>query len=58
MKILIADDDPQIVRALRVTLGARGNDIVTPSNGVDAINQAISHQLEWAFLSRELESQR
>lgn len=24
MKILITDDDPQILRALRITLGARG----------------------------------
>ena len=29
MKILIADDDPQILRALRITLGARGYEIVT-----------------------------
>ena len=28
MKILVADDDPQILRALRVTLRARGYDIV------------------------------
>lgn len=41
MKILIADDDPQILRALRVTLTARGYDIHTAENGTDAINIAI-----------------
>lgn len=50
MKILIADDDPQIIRALRVTLGARGYDIVTASNGVDALNQAISHHPDLVML--------
>ncbi|PWC06542.1 response regulator [Mycetocola zhujimingii] len=43
MKILIADDDPQILRALRVTLRARGYDIVTAATGVEAINAAIEH---------------
>lgn len=43
MKILIADDDPQILRALRVTLSARGYEIVTAQNGTQAINVAIEH---------------
>lgn len=43
MKILIADDDPQILRALRITLGARGYDVVTASSGTEAINGAIEH---------------
>ena len=29
MKILIADDDPQILRALRITLTASGYDVIT-----------------------------
>ncbi|TFB46723.1 response regulator [Cryobacterium tagatosivorans] len=37
MKILIADDDPQILRALRITLGARGYEIVTAEDGEAAI---------------------
>lgn len=41
MKILIADDDPQILRALRVTLTAKGYDIVTASDGAEAISAAI-----------------
>lgn len=44
MKILIADDDPQILRALRVTLGARGYQIITASDGVEAVNAAIEHR--------------
>ncbi len=38
MKILIADDDPQIVRALRITLGARGYEVVTASDGKAALD--------------------
>ncbi|MEO7121624.1 MAG: response regulator transcription factor, partial [Lacisediminihabitans sp.] len=43
MKILIADDDPQLLRALRVTLSARGYEIITAANGTEAINAAIAH---------------
>jgi len=41
VKILIADDDPQILRALRITLSARGYDVVTASDGRAALNAAI-----------------
>lgn len=44
MKILIADDDPQILRALRITLGARGYEIITAINGTEALNEAIGHR--------------
>jgi two-component system KDP operon response regulator KdpE len=50
MKILIADDDPQIIRALKVTLGARGYDIVTANNGADALNQAIAQHPDLVML--------
>ncbi|MCT1364091.1 MULTISPECIES: response regulator transcription factor [unclassified Microbacterium] len=43
MKILIADDDPQILRALRITLTAKGYDIVTVPDGTQAIAAAIDH---------------
>lgn len=43
MKILIADDDPQILRALRITLTAKGYEIVTASDGPQAIAAAIDH---------------
>lgn len=41
MKILIADDDPQILRALRITLAAKGYEVVTASDGAQAISAAI-----------------
>lgn len=44
MKILIADDDPQLLRALRITLTAKGYEIVTAANGVEAIAAAIDHR--------------
>ncbi|MFC9087100.1 response regulator [Nocardiopsis dassonvillei] len=44
MKILVADDDPQILRALRVTLRARGYDIVVATNGADALNTAVDQR--------------
>lgn len=44
MKILIADDDPQILRALRVTLRARGYQVLTASDGVQAVEQATAHR--------------
>lgn len=50
MKILIADDDPQILRALRITLAARGYEIITAHNGTDAVNAAIEHHPELYML--------
>jgi two-component system KDP operon response regulator KdpE len=50
MKILIADDDPQILRALTVTLRARGYEIVTASNGAAALEQAIVHHPDLVML--------
>jgi two-component system KDP operon response regulator KdpE len=37
MKLLIADDDPQMVRALRITLAAHGYDVVVAQDGAAAI---------------------
>ncbi|MFT8637495.1 MAG: response regulator transcription factor [Pseudoclavibacter sp.] len=42
-KILIADDDPQILRALRIVLRARGYDPVTVRDGEEAL-QVSSEQ--------------
>lgn len=44
MKILIADDDPQILRALRITLRARGYEVLVATDGVQAVNLAIEHR--------------
>ncbi|WP_243228953.1 response regulator [Microbacterium sp. CIAB417] len=40
MKLLIADDDPQLVRALRITLAAHGYDVVAAPDGAAAITAA------------------
>ena len=40
MRILIADDDPQMLRALRITLTARGYQVVTASDGKAALDAA------------------
>jgi two-component system KDP operon response regulator KdpE len=41
VKILIADDDPQLVRALTLTLGAVGYDIATAADGAEALRAVI-----------------
>lgn len=50
MRILIADDDPQILRALRITLTARGYDIVTAQDGTGALNAAIEQHPDLVML--------
>lgn len=40
MKVLIADDDPQLVRALRITLAAHGYEVVTATDGTAAVAAA------------------
>jgi two-component system KDP operon response regulator KdpE len=40
VKLLIADDDPQMVRALRITLAAHGYEVVVAADGAAAIAAA------------------
>jgi two-component system KDP operon response regulator KdpE len=43
-KVLVVDDDPSLVKALRIGLTARGDDVVTAHTGADAIAQvALVH---------------
>jgi two-component system KDP operon response regulator KdpE len=43
-KILVVDDDPALVKALRIGLTARGDEVVTAQTGADAITQvALTH---------------
>ncbi len=44
MKILIADDDPQLLRALRITLTAKGYEIITAADGEEAISLAADER--------------
>lgn len=41
MRILIADDDPQLLRALRITLSAKGYQVLVAHDGAEAISVAI-----------------
>jgi len=50
VKILVADDDPQIVRALRITLGAAGYEVVTAVDGATALTQAASQHPDIVML--------
>jgi len=50
MRILIADDDPQILRALRVTLTAKGYEIVTAGTGAEAVTAAIDEHPDLVML--------
>lgn len=43
MKVLIADDDQQILRALTITLTASGYDIITATDGAAALRHAADH---------------
>ena len=40
MRILVADDDAQLQRALRITLASRGYDVVAAHDGAQAIELA------------------
>ncbi|MHC2998284.1 response regulator, partial [Microbacterium sp. HJ5] len=44
MKVLVADDDPQLVRALRITLAAHGYDVVAAPDGAAAIALAAKER--------------
>ncbi|GAA4346522.1 response regulator transcription factor [Microbacterium rhizosphaerae] len=50
MKVLIADDDPQLVRALRITLGAHGYDVVAAPDGAAAITLAAQSRPDIVLL--------
>lgn len=39
-KVLVVDDEPQIVRALRINLSARGYEVLTAHDGVSALRLA------------------
>lgn len=41
MKILVADDDPQFLKALKITLHSQGYAIVTARDGVECITVAV-----------------
>ena len=50
MKILVADDDPHLVRALRITLAAHGYDIVAAPDGAATIALAAASRPDLVLL--------
>lgn len=50
MKILVADDDPQFLRALRITLGAKGYEVVAAADGRQALSLAIDERPDLVML--------
>ncbi|KXK63950.1 two-component system response regulator [Micromonospora rosaria] len=42
-RILVVDDEPQILRALRINLRARGYDVVVAATGAAALHAAATH---------------
>jgi two-component system KDP operon response regulator KdpE len=42
-RILVVDDEPQILRALQINLRARAYDVVTATTGKDALRAAAQH---------------
>lgn len=43
IRILVVDDEPQILRALRINLRARGYDVLVADTGTAALRAAASH---------------
>jgi two-component system, OmpR family, KDP operon response regulator KdpE len=49
-KVLVVDDEPQIRRALRTSLGAHGHEVRTAPNGEEASVAAVEEPLDLVFL--------
>jgi two-component system, OmpR family, KDP operon response regulator KdpE len=43
-RILVVDDEPQILRALRINLQARHYDVTTAADGAEALHSAATHR--------------
>ncbi|OJF15876.1 response regulator [Couchioplanes caeruleus] len=49
-RILVVDDEPQILRALRINLHARRYDVLTAADGAEALHTAANHQPDLVVL--------
>ena len=49
-RVLVVDDEPQIRRALRTSLGAHGHEVRTAPNGEEAIVAAAEEQIDLVLL--------
>ena len=49
-RVLVIDDEPQILRALRINLSVRGYEVMTAPNGVAALKAAAEHKPDVVIL--------
>lgn len=49
-RVLVIDDEPQILRALRINLSVRGYEVVTASTGAGALRAAAEHKPDVVIL--------
>jgi two-component system, OmpR family, KDP operon response regulator KdpE len=49
-RVLIVDDEPQILRALRINLQARQYEVVTAADGAEALHAAATHRPDLVVL--------
>jgi two-component system, OmpR family, KDP operon response regulator KdpE len=49
-RVLVVDDEPQILRALRINLRARQYEVSTAATGVEALEQAAAHPPDLVIL--------
>jgi CheY-like chemotaxis protein len=54
-KILVVDDEPDVVELIRFHLEAQGHQVITASNGFDAITQARRHAPDLVILDVMME---
>ena len=50
MRVLAVDDEPQILRALRASLAARGHDVLTAPNGETALDVLATSDVDLVVL--------
>jgi len=50
VKVLVVDDEPQILRALRASLAARGHDVTTAPNGETALDVLATSDVDLMVL--------
>ena len=43
-RVLVIDDEPQILRALRINLSVRGYEVITAATGAEALHAAAEHR--------------
>ncbi len=49
-RILVADDDPDLLDLLKMDLGFQGYEVLVAANGKDALQTAMSEQLDLVLL--------